>query len=52
MTLYANKFRITSSETLYAITLRHVAGKWRERAVHKDDDHAKTVPSWRTFTAR
>jgi hypothetical protein len=52
LTLFANKYKNTSTETKYAVTVRWAPGKWRIMAVHQDDDHAKSTSSWRTFTAR
>jgi hypothetical protein len=52
LTLFANKYKNTSAETMYAVTVRWAPGKWRIMAVHQDDDHAKSTSSWRTFTAR
>ena len=51
VSLYAQSYRNTSSETKYGVTLMYAPGKWRVRAVHQDVDHAKTTSSWRTFTA-
>jgi hypothetical protein len=52
VTLYAQKYVNTSSETRYSITLQYHSGSWRVRAVHQDDDHAKSVSDWRYFTVR
>jgi hypothetical protein len=52
VSLYAQQYKNTQTETLYAIALRYKPGSWRVKAVHQDDDHAKTVSSWRTFTVR
>jgi hypothetical protein len=48
---FATSYRNTSSSTKYSVRMQYVAGKWRVRAVHQDNDHAKTTSSWRTFTA-
>ncbi len=50
--LYAQKYRSTKNATEYAVSLHYHAGSWRLKAVHQDDDHAKSTSSWRTFTAR
>jgi hypothetical protein len=52
ISLYASKYKSTSTETRYGYTLRYKPGTWRVRAVHQDDDHAKSTSSWRTFTVR
>jgi hypothetical protein len=52
LTLFANKYKNTATQTKYAVTVRWAPGKWRIMAVHQDDDHAKSASSWRTFTAR
>jgi len=52
VSLYAQSYRNTSSETRYSVGLRYVPGQWRMRAVHRDSDHATTTSSWRYFTAR
>ena len=48
--LYAQKYKNTKTATLYGIGLHYKPGSWRVMAVHEDDDHAKTVSSWRTFS--
>jgi hypothetical protein len=52
LTIFATKYKNSSSATSYAITLRYAPGKWRVMGVHQDDDHAKSASAWRTFTAR
>jgi hypothetical protein len=52
VSVYAQKYRNTKTATEYAVSLRYHAGSWRVKAVHQDDDHAKSTSSWRTFTAR
>ena len=43
----------TSSVSKYKLRLVfNKTGKYRARAVHMDDDHAKTTSSWRTFRVR
>ena len=49
--LYAQKYKNTQTATLYGIGLYYKPGSWRVMAVHMDADHARTVSSWRTFTA-
>jgi len=51
VSLYATLYRNTSTETKYGVRMMYAPGKWRIRAVHQDDDHAKTTSSWRTFSA-
>ena len=52
LTIFATKYKNSSSATSYAITLRYAPGQWRVMGVHQDDDHAKSASAWRTFTAR
>jgi hypothetical protein len=52
VSLYAQSYRNTPSETKYGVTLMYAPGRWRVQAVHKDIDHAATASAWRYFTAR
>lgn len=52
VSLWAGEYKNTASATKYSMSLRYVAGKWRVRGVHQDDDHAMSTSAWRVFTAR